>query len=156
MGGSESEMTQPKFEHDCDSCKFLDHYMGCDLYLCDGRKGRAPYRSLIARHSDEPSDYSSGPEYHYPPTSPTCPGVSPMGMCAYLAAKVQKPWRMRLRNWLKEHGVTHGYYEDKRERWDMAITHLFGIADALAFFVTLGAADTSWRLKWMMRNVNDN
>lgn len=42
---------KPKFEHNCEDCKFLGHFYAHDVYRCDG--------SVIARYSDEPSEYSS-------------------------------------------------------------------------------------------------
>lgn len=53
---------KPMFEHDSKCCVFLAHFSNskfgpCDLYYCDqGGLGK----TLIARFSDEPSDYSSG------------------------------------------------------------------------------------------------
>lgn len=44
---------KPKFEHDCESCKFLGHFYGHDVYTCEN--------SVIARYSNEPSEYSSMP-----------------------------------------------------------------------------------------------
>lgn len=47
----------PKFVHDDDHCTFLGHFEGADLYHCD-QGGVLP--TLIARHSDQDSDYVSG------------------------------------------------------------------------------------------------
>lgn len=60
----------PKYEHDCNSCRFLGSFtydapladrstiqMTVDLYHCrssNGKKG-----TLLSRESDEPSDYAS-------------------------------------------------------------------------------------------------
>lgn len=46
----------PKFQHDCNSCVFLGNYNGNDLYYCSQRS----FPTLIARHSDEGDDYTSG------------------------------------------------------------------------------------------------
>lgn len=43
---------KPKFQHDCDCCEFLGHFYGHDVYKC--KSG-----SVIARHSNELSEYSS-------------------------------------------------------------------------------------------------
>ena len=48
----------PKFKHDCPACIFLGEYKGDDLYFCPQRTLGTP--SLVIRHSDEGSDYSSG------------------------------------------------------------------------------------------------
>lgn len=44
---------KPKYKHDCDACKFLGHFYDHDVYTCE--------RSVIARYSDELSEYSSMP-----------------------------------------------------------------------------------------------
>ena len=66
---------KPQFQHDCDKCEFLGSfdYQGClvdgsiadftaDLYVCRGVRnlGRGKDDTLIARLSDEGSDYCSG------------------------------------------------------------------------------------------------
>ena len=45
----------PKFRHDCTQCEFLGTFHGLDHYRCGSELGD----SLIARRSDEGSDYSS-------------------------------------------------------------------------------------------------
>jgi len=51
------KITKPQFKHDgCDECRFLGHELGCDLYYCCQHR----FPTLIARHSDEPSNYNSG------------------------------------------------------------------------------------------------
>lgn len=45
---------KPKFQHDCDCCTFFGHFHGHDVYQCG--------TSLIARHSDEGSEYASWPK----------------------------------------------------------------------------------------------
>lgn len=47
---------EPRYEHDCTWCVFLGQYGDNDLYFCPG--GGNP--TVIARHSDEGSDYQSG------------------------------------------------------------------------------------------------
>jgi len=47
----------PRYEHDCTSCIFLGQSGKADLYACQVR-GRVD--TVIARYSDEGSDYSSG------------------------------------------------------------------------------------------------
>lgn len=53
---------QPRFKHDCSTCKFLGHgtlhKAPVDWYTCSRMRGEC--RTLIARHSHEPSDYTSG------------------------------------------------------------------------------------------------
>lgn len=46
----------PRYVHDCNCCAFLGHAFKSDLYFCpqDG------YPTVIARHSDEGPDYTSG------------------------------------------------------------------------------------------------
>jgi NCAIR mutase (PurE)-related protein len=46
-----------RYEHDCDRCTFLGEHGAVDLYVC-ARNGAAD--TVIARRSDEGSDYSSG------------------------------------------------------------------------------------------------
>lgn len=46
--------SKPVFEHDCDRCIFLAHFEGKDLYFCPGEP------TVIARHSSDGGDYSSG------------------------------------------------------------------------------------------------
>jgi len=53
---------KPQFEHDCDACEFLgiftdDNGRKVDGYCC----GHGDDMDLVARHSDEPSDYGSLP-----------------------------------------------------------------------------------------------
>jgi len=43
-----------KFEHDCESCSFIRHIGGMDIYLCKG-----PDPSIIALFSSKGSDYTS-------------------------------------------------------------------------------------------------
>lgn len=45
---------KPKFQHDCESCEFLGHFYDHDVYRCG--------KSLVARYSDEGSEYSSWPK----------------------------------------------------------------------------------------------
>ena len=56
------DLDKPQFKHDCNDCKFLGQYttpgwVKCDLYFCP-QGGRIP--TVIARYSDEGSDYNSG------------------------------------------------------------------------------------------------
>jgi len=46
---------EARFTHDCDACRFLDQHNQYDLYFC------ACTRSLVARESNEPSNYKSMP-----------------------------------------------------------------------------------------------
>jgi hypothetical protein len=46
-----------RFQHDCSCCIFVGQHNGQDLYYCPS--GGVP-ATVIARRSDEPSDYSSG------------------------------------------------------------------------------------------------
>lgn len=47
---------KPKFQHDCENCEFLGHFHDHDVYKC-GQSGK----SLVARFSDEGSEYASWP-----------------------------------------------------------------------------------------------
>lgn len=42
---------KPKFQHDCNECKFLGHAKNCDWYVCD--KSDILGRSIIARHGNK-------------------------------------------------------------------------------------------------------
>lgn len=63
MTGILHDMAVPVHEHDCDECIFLANVKLVtgdthDVYVC-----RAfGYPSYVVRHSDEPSDYASGPD----------------------------------------------------------------------------------------------
>ena len=46
----------PRYDHDCDSCVFLGSHRLHDLYFCP----QHGIPTIIARFSDEPSDYYSG------------------------------------------------------------------------------------------------
>jgi hypothetical protein len=54
-----------RYTHDCTRCIFLGQFKDADLYYCDqlstsrsGRLTKDP--TIVARYSNEPSDYSSG------------------------------------------------------------------------------------------------
>lgn len=47
--------TFPRYEHDCNYCHFLGKHEDADLYACVGKNP-----TVIARTSDEGSDYTSG------------------------------------------------------------------------------------------------
>jgi hypothetical protein len=44
----------PRYLHDCECCRFVGFHKDADLYYC------ATEPTVIARYSDEGSDYSSG------------------------------------------------------------------------------------------------
>lgn len=48
-------MAKPEYKHDCRDCKFHGHFDGYDIYTC----GKWPTGSIIARRSDDGSDYDS-------------------------------------------------------------------------------------------------
>jgi hypothetical protein len=50
----EGQGLPPRHEHDCDRCVFLGQHEEFDLYVCPGEP------TLLARRSDEGSDYWSG------------------------------------------------------------------------------------------------
>jgi hypothetical protein len=45
---------KPKYQHDCDQCKFLGQFYGFDVYTCVGSDP-----SIIARFSSDGPDYYS-------------------------------------------------------------------------------------------------
>ena len=47
-------MIEPRHDHDCDRCVFLGHHGTDDLYVCPDEP------TVIARHSSEGGNYSSG------------------------------------------------------------------------------------------------
>jgi hypothetical protein len=51
-------MCKPKFRHDCQTCRFLGHEIGCDMYFC--KQHGMP--TVVVRFSDEGPDYTSGLE----------------------------------------------------------------------------------------------
>jgi len=46
-----------RYQHDCSACTFLGQHNDADLYFCS-QGGKFP--TVIARYSDEGSDYQSG------------------------------------------------------------------------------------------------
>ena len=48
-----------RYKHDCDKCVYLGEYGDADLYFCN----QSGIKTVIARYSDEPSDYISGMEF---------------------------------------------------------------------------------------------
>lgn len=50
-------MTNPRYKHDCEACKFLGWDFHYDLYYCD-QGGKAD--TVIARYSSYGPDYYSG------------------------------------------------------------------------------------------------
>lgn len=49
-------MSKPAFEHDCETCVFLGHHDGHDLYYHPSMT----MDTLIARYGDDGPDYRSG------------------------------------------------------------------------------------------------
>ena len=47
--------------HDCDCCEFVGMFASKDVYICG--------KSVVIRHSSEPSDYSSLPMHFVPVAS---------------------------------------------------------------------------------------
>jgi dCMP deaminase len=69
--GKDSDVEKPLYEHDCDECVFLGRYEGTprrpvrvhDLYYCQKSAHATDSKwpaTVIARHSNTPSDYTSG------------------------------------------------------------------------------------------------
>lgn len=52
-------LTVPQYKHDCSACTFIGHRDGFDVYVCPQLCGA----TILARCSDEPSDYHSGSEF---------------------------------------------------------------------------------------------
>jgi len=50
---------KPKFEHNCESCKFLGRHKKYDVYLCDS--GHQDMRTLLFRFGNKDSEYKSHP-----------------------------------------------------------------------------------------------
>lgn len=53
-------LENPLYQHNCDHCVFLGTYQGTDLYACESGCPGYAWPTVIARSSDEPSDYMSG------------------------------------------------------------------------------------------------
>lgn len=47
---------QARWKHDCSNCKFIGLMDGVDMYICI----KESMIEVVARHSDESSDYWSG------------------------------------------------------------------------------------------------
>jgi len=67
MNGSSYEEQQlkvfgkPRWNHECDKCKFLGTFGEEDVYLCGThREESAVGPTLLRRYGNEPSEYSSG------------------------------------------------------------------------------------------------
>lgn len=50
-------MNKPKFQHDCDTCRFLGHWFGHDVYYHDA--DHQMERNVVARYGDEGWEYTS-------------------------------------------------------------------------------------------------
>lgn len=53
---------QPKFQHDCNTCRFIGHYFNHDVYICSSCPIIARYsngESIIARYGNGESDFAS-------------------------------------------------------------------------------------------------
>lgn len=53
-------MDTPRYDHDCTRCIFLGQFRGDDLYYCPSNASIDGHPTIIARHSSEGGDYSSG------------------------------------------------------------------------------------------------
>lgn len=51
-------MTTPRYTHDCKACQFMGRWDEHDVWVCP-KEPMGP--SVIARQSDDPPDYASGP-----------------------------------------------------------------------------------------------
>lgn len=56
-GAHRSGQSTPRYQHDCDNCRFLGEYGPDDLYVC-ANDGKA--NTVIARYGDEGPQYISG------------------------------------------------------------------------------------------------
>ncbi len=75
--------TTPKFQHDCDGCKFIGRHeydgQECDFYICGGEGDT--WRTIIARYGNEGPNYTSGGLF-------ICVGLTPLDKFA-LAAGIE-------------------------------------------------------------------
>ena len=53
-------MDRPMFDHDCDSCIFLGHYDGHDLY-----HHKEGMETFVARYGNDGPEYKSGKVFSY-------------------------------------------------------------------------------------------
>lgn len=54
---TEMKVVGPVFTHDCESCRFLGHYDGNDLYYCHPKTQLLP--TVVARFGDDGPEYTS-------------------------------------------------------------------------------------------------
>lgn len=54
-----SDKAEPRFQHDCDACRFLGTYFDHDVYVCMNYSTDRAHGSVIARYGDDGPDYLS-------------------------------------------------------------------------------------------------
>ena len=47
----------PKFQHDCEKCRFLGHFHGHDIYICKATE--LSYSNILARYGNDGPEYAS-------------------------------------------------------------------------------------------------
>jgi hypothetical protein len=114
-----------KFQHVCDDCRFLGHYQNADLYFCGPEGMPAVSSTVIARFSDEASDYVSGLPIGQIPLLDHC--ATAHLRVAYLIARdmgLLGPARPttdleHLQRWLFDtrHNLCYEFKEDHRLKW---------------------------------------
>ena len=57
---TEKTVCIPKFKHHCDQCVFLGHYADQDLYFCAKFEEQEGTCTVVARRSNDSSDWISG------------------------------------------------------------------------------------------------
>ena len=50
-------MKKPKFQHDCEKCQFMGHYLDHDMYYCD-QSEFSP--TVVVRYGSQGPEYQSG------------------------------------------------------------------------------------------------
>jgi hypothetical protein len=51
------DKNKKRYVHDCKSCRFIGRYKEFDVYICN--ENIIGYETILARHSDDGSDYLS-------------------------------------------------------------------------------------------------
>ena len=49
-------MGKPRYQHDCDNCRYLGEYNEYDLYYCP----QGGYPTVLARYGNQGEEYTSG------------------------------------------------------------------------------------------------
>lgn len=135
-----NNMETPLYQHDCDYCKYLGRFEDKDLYLHD----YSYYRTHLVRYSDEPSDYSSCPDYvlekesNYPDPF--------MLECYYRARLVPTPLKQRFYKFMKRLSI-HRTRANNKERVALLVEQLARLLDCFIYIFSLSYLSSNFGYK---------